>query len=280
MEMLNRTDSDKVQCASVDDALRRLSSIVEAQNGGDLAYFVGQQARYRHTMERIVELFPKRCRILDIGSHYLHQAGLLALLGYEVWGVDLPLFADAAFVKQRADMLGVRNCTTESLESGTFLEAHDGKFDLVVFTEIIEHITFNPVAYWARVYKLLDERGSIYLTTPNALRPSAFVSAAMRLFSFGGIGISVPSIFSNVTYGHHWKEYSASELRQYFKLLSPDFDVTIETYSLLPESKVKRIILQALGTFPAFRSDIEAVVRIAGKTGFVATPPRLAMARD
>lgn len=278
--MLNRTDPSTPRCTNADEAIAVLYDIVRTQNGGDLAYFEGEQARYRHTIARVTELFPTRCRILDIGSHYLHQAGLLSLLGYEVWGLDLPLFAETAFVKERARILNVRNCTAESLESGNFLEAHDGKFDVALFTEIIEHITFNPIKYWERVYKLLDDQGSIYLTTPNALRPSAFVSAMIRLLSFDGIGISIPRIFGEVTYGHHWKEYSISELRKYFKTLSSDFDVTIETYSLLPQSKVKRLILQALGIIPAFRSDIEAVVRIAGKTGFAATAPRLAMARD
>jgi hypothetical protein len=33
------------------------------------------------------------------------------------------------------------------------------------------------------------------------------------------------------TYGHHWKEYSAAEMRTYFSLLSDDFQV-VRTGSL------------------------------------------------
>jgi 2-polyprenyl-6-hydroxyphenyl methylase/3-demethylubiquinone-9 3-methyltransferase len=87
----------------------------------------------------------------------------------------------------------------------------------------------------------------------------------------------VKDIFANVTYGHHWKEYSAREIKQYFETLSPDFDVEIGLHSYLPNNPLRKAISQCLGIFPIFRSDIEAVVRLSGKTGFTAKVPELPM---
>ena len=50
---------------------------------------------------------------------------------------------------------------------GLFPEgAPDGAFDIVIFTEIIEHIN-NPMPVLARLARLLRPGGIIYITTPN-----------------------------------------------------------------------------------------------------------------
>lgn len=262
-------------CAGVNEALQVMAEIVRLQSGGDSAYFEGQRSRYSHTIGRITQLFPARCRVLDVGSHYLHQAGLLSLLGYRVSGIDLPLFAQAEFVKHRSETLNVDNMSVSDLESGRFLVGYEKKFDLILFTEILEHITFNPVAYWRRVYDLLADNGAIYLTTPNSLRPGAFLKAAVRLATLKGIGLSVDGILGNVTYGHHWKEYSSSEIREYFTALSSDFEVRINLYSNLPDRSWRALVSKALGILPVFRSDIEAIISVSGKTAFAATSPEL-----
>ena len=43
-----------------------------------------------------------------------------------------------------------------------------GRIDLVVFTEVLEHLTRHPVEILQFLLKRLTFRGSLYLTTPNA----------------------------------------------------------------------------------------------------------------
>jgi 2-polyprenyl-3-methyl-5-hydroxy-6-metoxy-1,4-benzoquinol methylase len=43
------------------------------------------------------------------------------------------------------------------------------KFDCIIFTEILEHLNFNPVDTLKRLYDLLTPSGVIFLSTPNAL---------------------------------------------------------------------------------------------------------------
>jgi 2-polyprenyl-6-hydroxyphenyl methylase/3-demethylubiquinone-9 3-methyltransferase len=257
----------------------RLSQLVASQRGGDENYFRHQLPRYRRTVQRIAALRPERCRVLDIGSHYLHQGVLLRCLGHEVCGIDIGLFTEADFVKDRAQAFGIDNITVNALEAGSFLPECDNCFDLIVFTEILEHITFNPIRFWRRVYELMAPGGIVYLSTPNALRPAAWSRSLIGLLAFRGIGLSVDEIMGNVTYGHHWKEYSAAEIRRYFALLSPDFSVTTSWYSsdLCDDRGMRTRLKKLLAAVPCFRSDIEAVVRRAGHGGFTARPPRLRM---
>ncbi len=260
-------------------AIDTLARYVDHQRGGDQRYFHNQRARYTRTVARIQALQPAPCRVLDIGSHYLHQSILLSEMGHEVHGIDIGLFADAHFIRERAQAFGIRNTAVNALESGDFLVGQEGRFDLIVFTEILEHITFNPIRFWRRVYDLLSPNGMIYVSTPNALRPAAWLRQLLNLFTFRGIGLSVDEIMGNVTYGHHWKEYSAWEIKRYFACLSSDFSVTTHWYSsdLSQQQGVKTQVKKALALVPCFRSDIEAVVRCAGHSGFRAKPPELQM---
>src|SRR5262249_41566779 len=80
-------------------------------------------------------------------------------------------------------------------------------------------------------YRVLRPGGKIVLTTPNyyALRPTLRRIARM-LRRRGGM-IPVRDVIYLRTLAHHWKEYSAAELRNYFALLSRDFRITQLEYT-------------------------------------------------
>ena len=273
--MRHRAESE---CVSVDDAIHVVSDIVSEQNAGDQRYLAGQLYRFRRATTRILELRPPPCRVLDIGSHYLHQASLLRVLGYEVVGIDVPLFSQAEFVRKRAGRLGIANLSIENLERGpppSDLIVEEG-FDVIVFTAILEHITFNPVALWQRIYNLMSDHSFIYLTTPNAMRPRAMLEHFMRLVSFAGVGISVADVIGTVTYGHHWKEYSHREVREYFRALSPDF--IVETTGIFDAPRRKGLgglVARVAGLHPILRPEIEAIVSLRTKSGAFALVPQL-----
>jgi SAM-dependent methyltransferase len=270
---------EQPRCSTVSEAVKSLSDLIKEQDGGDENYFHGQLGRFSRSVNRILQIRPTPCRVLDIGSHYLHQAGLLSLLGYEVYGLDVEIFTGADFVAERARRLNIRNFSTKTLEHGEFLEGYENYFDLVIFTEAIEHITFNPVGFWRRVYELLTQGGTIYLTTVNSFRPKALLKTILRLTTLTGTGLSVREVLGTITYGHHWKEYSPREIKQYFEALSPDFKVDVRPYSQMPRGGLKRALIGSLSLVPIFRTDIEAIVNIPTKARFSAKVPRLPMHR-
>jgi 2-polyprenyl-6-hydroxyphenyl methylase/3-demethylubiquinone-9 3-methyltransferase len=274
-----RQDNRPVAADGIAAAVEALGRLVITQRAGDERYFAHQLPRYQRTLRRLQSLRPAPCRVLDIGSHYLHQSVLLSELGHEVCGIDVPLFAQTPFVQERARAFGVRNESVDALADGDFLPGDEGRYGLIVFTEILEHITFNPVRFWQRVHALLAPGGIVYLSTPNALRPAAWVRQLGRLLAFRGIGIGLEEILGSVTYGHHWKEYSAWELHRYFALLSPDFSVETHWYSTDIDAGTgwRRAAKALLATVPCWRSDIEAVVHCRHAAGFVATAPELPM---
>jgi 2-polyprenyl-3-methyl-5-hydroxy-6-metoxy-1,4-benzoquinol methylase len=249
----------------------------------DLAYFVEHRDRFELTAQRIAELVEPGGRVLDVGSHYLHLASTLRAMGFRVAAVDAPAFASLEQMRKRAARYEIDNQPVERLDAGEFMIGMTNAFDIVVFTEILEHITFNPVRFWQRIYEILNVGGAIYLTTPNALTPWKILHLLKRLSTFRGVGITAPEIFHTVTYGHHWKEYSASEICEYFSRLSPDFSVTIRrfNYPASVESRsgssfktvMRRAVHRAASAVPALRDQIEAVIRLERRTEWLIEPP-------
>jgi 2-polyprenyl-6-hydroxyphenyl methylase/3-demethylubiquinone-9 3-methyltransferase len=271
--------SNAQPCSTVEEAMTALSNVVRTQRGGDEAYFASQSHRFRYSTGRIHRLCSRPSRILDIGSHYLHQSSLLSLLGHEIIAVDIALFTTPTFVMERAAQMGITNVTVGSLEYGdlTLGPEYDGTVDIVVFTAILEHITFNPILLWRRIYELLSDRGKIYLVTPNGLRPAALLNHLVRLITLTGVGLPVREVLGTITYGHHWKEYSRSEIEEYFKILSPDFVVST-AYNRAPSNPgLRGALSQFASVIPMFRPELEAVVSLSGKTGRIAPSPELPM---
>jgi 2-polyprenyl-3-methyl-5-hydroxy-6-metoxy-1,4-benzoquinol methylase len=261
------------------DQLRR-----EAQDGGsavDLDY-LAHAPRYRRTVRRVLEIAPPGASLLDVGSHFLHLATLLGAFGYRVTGLDVPVFAEAEVVRRRAGKLGIENHSCAHFEAGDFLAGREERFDMVLFLEILEHITFNPIRFWRRIYDLLAPGGLIYLTTPNGTRAWAVLSAVKNALLLRCIGASLREILGVVTYGHHWKEYSGPEIRSLFAMLSPDFDVHVSYYRIRPFDPrgprsirmVTRDTVRRLATLiPRLDEEIDAVIRLPRKSGGLAVPP-------
>jgi len=247
--------------------------------GGDSDYFSFHKRRFEQHLLMLQNLNAPGARILDIGSHYLHLSSALQLSGYEVVALDVEEFQNLDFVRQRAAEFGVRCEVVRDLGRGDFLPAErPDSFDCVVFCEILEHVTFNPVRFWRRVYDLLRPGGCVYLTTPNSLRHSNIVRTIRRAVGLQGVGIPVEEIFQHVTYGHHWKEYSAPELRDYFARLSPDFrlEITMQDFDLSVgrRSALARAV-RAMGIMPRmFRPHLDVVIRLPVKTQWRAREKR------
>lgn len=266
------------------EAARRM--VASSGSEKDLEYFELHLPRFRATAARLLEIVPVGSTILDVGSHFLHQATILRLLGYRVSAMDVPAFATLSLVADRGRRMEIANhpVEPEHFATGQFLRDVPEQYDAILFCEILEHVTFNPIDFWRRIHELLRVGGIIYVTTPNSLRLIALMGAFWNLVSLSRIGISVPQIFRHVTFGHHWKEYSARELKQYFHALSDDFAVSVRKihYGPVPESIRKQIgpvrsLLLSLGNATGvFADNLEAVVSLRRRSAWTLIPPGVA----
>jgi 2-polyprenyl-3-methyl-5-hydroxy-6-metoxy-1,4-benzoquinol methylase len=243
-------------------------------NKSDMAYFDYHKKRFFRMAKTVVKEVPAGAQVLDIGSHYLHASMILSLLGYQVTAVEVDIFWQTPFVDERLKKYGIEKIVENNLEQFDSIESVEGSFQLVLFTEILEHITFNPIRFWKRVYHSLNSGGVIYLTTPNAFSLPGLLRSLKNLLTLKGIGISIDDVFSKVTYGHHWKEYSVSEIKRYFAFMSADFGISITMLSIGDsvdagwKSKIWNF-LNALGYLTkVFAPTVEAVVRVDKQSGF------------
>lgn len=259
----------------IERAFTKVKRMIECEGGVQEKNYFVHEARYRRNINRIVELTAPGATLLDVGSHFLHQDIVLAELGYHVIGMDVAEFAGDDKIKKRAQDFKIQNHVVERFDQGGFLNGYEDHIDLVVFTEIQEHITFNPIRFWQRIYHLQKIGGKIYLTTPNSLTILKMINVLKRLFLSEGYGIKVKEILDTVTYGHHWKEYSAYELRLLFETLSPDFDVAITSYQLRrvetltgPKARIRSTVRRISALFPRFREELEAVITLRERSGW------------
>jgi len=251
-------------------------------------YFGQHELRMRQAVRRVHELVPPGSRVLDVGSHFLHMAAAVRALGYSVHGLDVPQFAELPLVAERARALGIENTATtlEAFAEDDALARRIGAVDAVLFCEILEHITFNPVRFWQRVHGMLSVGGIVYITTPNAFKLLSVLGAARGLLTGTRLGLNVRQVFAHVTYGHHWKEYSAHELVQYFAMLSPDFEVRVRRLHVAGApspfagqgltGQVKDVVRRIGNASGLFAEQLEAVVTLRARSEWRASAPRYA----
>ncbi|MBD3747869.1 MAG: methyltransferase domain-containing protein [Sphingobacteriales bacterium] len=256
----------------VKEALNQVEKIVLASNHeNDIQYFNFHQKRYQRMAEQL-GTFDEGASVLNIGSHYLHTTLLFQFLGFRVDSIEVAEFWELEFVKNRAKEFKIHPILENHLETLTSLQQIEDKYDLILFTEILEHITFNPIHFWSQIYRISKPKGCIYISTPNAFCLPNIVRSFVRLLTLRGIGIPVNEIFRNVTYGHHWKEYAGSEIQRYFHQLSDDFSVKINKYHYRHHDGnglmgLSNKIFAFIGNLSyVFADDIEAIVTIR-KTG-------------
>ncbi len=211
-------------------SLSELLTLTHCDDASTRHYVEGHYERFRSTWNAFASGThgTRRGHLLDIGSHWLQQTLIWRLQGFAVTAVDVPATIETDQVRRIAREQDITLCANASLEQPDGLAAlPDDSVDVILFSEVIEHLAFNPLVLWRTLYRLLRPGGLIVITTPNyyALRGRAW--RPLRFLGGGGGGITVREILGTPSFGHHWREFAAVELREYFALLSPDFSIDV-----------------------------------------------------
>ncbi len=195
----------------------------------DLTYLNEHFPRYLKTYQLCSSRWHwKHAEVLDVGAHWLHQSILLSSLTDRITALDRPEVLRRDSVVQTANRHAIKLMEMNDLNHPVELEKIDeNSIDVIMFCEILEHLTFNPLAMWKAFYRVLKPGGRIILTTPNYYGSAALLRGLARWAKGGGAGISVDHILTMPTSHPHWKEYSLAELKAYFGLISPDFQIGV-----------------------------------------------------
>jgi SAM-dependent methyltransferase len=171
-------------------------------------YLQAYRAAERHYWERVAQWMfedsrsQPRTRCLDIGCAY----GTLALFAKRLWKCEVYCtdFMDAylspALVSSHGFFYAVNNLETEK-----FPWVLD--FDVIIFTEVLEHFNFHPVPSLKRIRSLLADGGTLYLSTPDAAEWGRVTKYYRTLAEIPYPKAGVPVV------DDHVYQYSEEELR-------------------------------------------------------------------
>lgn len=194
------------------DILDRLVSIsIDGSAAGELkAYANGDFERFLRTLALVPE--DARGRLLEVGANPYFTTLLLRWFRPRLELELLNYFGPAADSVQE---VVVRNLQGETetvpfafrnlnIESET-LPYPDGHFDHIVFCEVLEHLTNDPLRSILELKRVLKVGGHMVLTTPNAARLEnviAFIEGRNIYDPYSAYG----------PYGRHNREYTRHEL--------------------------------------------------------------------
>lgn len=101
----------------------------------------------------------KKTKILEIGSGLGYLTYALRKEGYDVIGLDI---SKEAIDRANSHFGDYYTCA----DLYDFSKENPGSYDIVILTEVIEHIDF-PMDFIRAIVELLTKKGTIIMTTPN-----------------------------------------------------------------------------------------------------------------
>ncbi|UEG50571.1 class I SAM-dependent methyltransferase [Ferruginibacter lapsinanis] len=124
-----------------------------------LDYLANKEAMYFSIRETLAADKDKTKKILEVGSGLGYLTYAIKQQGYDITGLDIS--ADA--VKKATDRFGNHFICQDVYK---YALDNAGKFDIVILTEVIEHLP-EPNSFCDVLVSLLKPGGKLIITTPN-----------------------------------------------------------------------------------------------------------------
>jgi SAM-dependent methyltransferase len=224
------------------------------------AYVEMHKARFADILSLCESLVPDAsARVLDIGRSELTAYLLNFYQDIHTLGLD-PSIDDGGH-RETSKMNAVPHITFDLLNSSTVSSwPKCDCFDLIVFSEVVEHLCVAPEFVFAVLNSLLADRGVLICTTPNA----ADIGKRLRL-AFGRNPNERLRLYS-INPGHI-REYTRRELCEIAR--SAGLQCTSHFYFNWFQGggrhRFKTAVMKLLRVYPPFRS-FQACVLTKGKT--------------
>lgn len=156
--------------------------------------------------EILIKRVKSEIKILDIGCGVGYGLAFFANHNYKkLFGIDINKYS-LKISKER--------CPKANVKYGDVMKIpfQSNKFNLVILTEVIEHLD-NPQTALKEIRRVLGPKGILFLTTPNRMGLMGLSNGPIKFFTNGFYYKSVLRVLGKLTCGpEHPKEYFAFEL--------------------------------------------------------------------
>lgn len=195
-----------MKSSSADNILKKIENNIKDLE--ELNYFWIHSERYKHILNKIVEMCHgaslQNKTALDIGCYPYHLGIALKDLGFEVYGIS----------SQHEPIKNKPRVVSLNIEIDKF-PFPDNYFDLILCTEVLEHLLRTPAIPLREIKRVLKPDGLAIITTPNVLR------SVNRLSPLLGKSIYPPNkafydeeVGDDNFYFRHNKEYTMEEMEE------------------------------------------------------------------
>lgn len=192
--------------------------------------------------------------VLEIGFFTGAVSLALARLGYQVTASDIPFVANEPTLRGYLEGEGITVVPWDLSDQHAPFD--DSSFDMIVFTEVIEHLPFNCIPLLRELSRILKPQGVVYCATPNL----ASLNHRVRLARGRDIGMSAEMLTvglepdSGASLGFHWREHTKDSLIGLFEASGFDcvehrFVTMNPVKGAFPKSLIKAALFSAVPSF-------------------------------
>ena len=204
------------------EALDFLRSLEHAEQKEIRDYLSNALDRLGATFELIPDDLPPHAAVLEIGAlPYYMTALLLRYTDFTVSAMNEP---DPR--GERDGEVTLRSSEYDFAKTIAYHRANieydpfpypDNHFDMVLYCEVIEHLTYDPTQSLYEIHRVLKPDGCLIITTPNPFR----YTNVLRFLRGKNI---YPHYSGYNSYARHHREFSAGELRQLLRACNFEVD--------------------------------------------------------
>jgi SAM-dependent methyltransferase len=241
-------------------------------------YLKVHMKRFAETIGLLQPIIRPAMRIVDLGSYGSLVPALRDLLG----ATDITLtepFQERKPASENSFLQNARNGVRYPVHVDRFdiegpFPYDDGRFDVVIFTEVLEHLSRDPLQTMSEINRITKPEGYLLLSTPNC----ASVRSVLRILRGGNPNI-YPVYQRCPSTDRHNHEYVPWEVRELLRLCgftNSEFK-TVDVYqdqqfgrllTLQMRALLKIGSLMSLGFLKA-RERGDTIFALAQKTGGV-----------
>ena len=178
------------------------------------SYNEAARARYDFVLDLIRSDFAPPARVVELGAAPGEQSLGLARAGYTVTAVDIGIASDAWEGAESGTM--AREFAENAIELVLWnldeqpYPLPDDSFEVVVMTEVLEHLREYPARSLDEARRILVPGGRIYLTTPNA----AYIRNRLKLVLGRSVMTPLHDWIGGLPHARHAREYTVAEIRE------------------------------------------------------------------